>query len=88
MAKTQLRGFLRLTRYYRKFVRNYGALTRPLTNLFKKGQFRWSEEAKNAFEKLKNALLETLKLSLLDFSEPFMIEIDALGNRSGAILTQ
>ncbi|GBO40891.1 Retrovirus-related Pol polyprotein from transposon 297 [Araneus ventricosus] len=88
-TRKQVRSFLGLTGFYRKFIPNYSKLALPLTNLTKEtSKFIWTELEQQAFESLKNLLISQPCLSLPDFSKPFVLCSDASKFSLGAVLMQ
>nr|XP_051210878.1 uncharacterized protein LOC127328311 [Lolium perenne] len=85
----ELRRFLGLTGYYRKFIKQYGLISKPLTQVMRKGEvYQWTLVTEEAFQALKRALAQAPVLALPDFSQHFVVETDACQSGVGAVLMQ
>ncbi len=75
--------------YFRKFIPNFSAIARPLTNLTKKdNELIWDDACRDAFNRLKHLLTTAPVLAFPNFNKPFYIGTDASGNGIGAQLLQ
>jgi hypothetical protein len=83
-----LRGFLGLTGYYRKFVKNYKKIVAPLTAFLEKNSFTWTPATTQAFLTLKTTMCTTLVLALPDFTKTFVLECDTSGKVINIVLMQ
>ena len=74
----ELRNFLGLANYYRRFVKGFSHIAAPLNALTRKGvSFKWSEQCALTFDKLKCALVSAPVLAYPNFCEPFLLFVDA-----------
>ena len=85
----EVRQFLGLTGYYRKFVPRYSDIAKPLTNLTKKDEpFVWTELCESTFQLLKQKLMESPILKYPDPNLPYILFTDASGYAWAGVLTQ
>jgi hypothetical protein len=85
----EVRSFLGLAGYYRRFIENFSKIAKPLTSLLEKGvDFSWTDERQKAFEELKKRLTTAPVLTLLDQSKRFTVYCDASRDGLGCILMQ
>ncbi|CAG2189252.1 Retrovirus-related Pol polyprotein from transposon 17.6,Retrovirus-related Pol polyprotein from transposon opus,Retrovirus-related Pol polyprotein from transposon 297 [Mytilus edulis] len=87
----QVRSFLGMCNYYRRFVDSYSKIATPLNGLLKKERersFKWNRECQVAFDNLKQALLTPPVLAYPDMNKPFMLTCDASNSAIGFVLGQ
>ncbi|KAG9282328.1 hypothetical protein AMEX_G970, partial [Astyanax mexicanus] len=85
----EVRSFVGLASYYRRFVSGFAELARPLHKLTKKGvSFKWTQECQTAFQTLKDKLVSAPILTFPDPGQTFILDTDASDVAIGAILSQ
>lgn len=85
----EVKSFLGIVSYYRRFIHKCAILADPLTRLLKKNtEFVWGPEQCQAFQNLKNLLTEAPILAHPNFEKPFILQTDASGHGIGAVLSQ
>jgi len=87
---TEVQSFLGFANFYRRFIKDYSLVARPLTEQTKKtpGKWAWNPEAEAAFKKLKRRFTTAPILAHFDASRPVIIEADASDFAIGAVLSQ
>ncbi|GKA30256.1 putative reverse transcriptase domain-containing protein [Tanacetum coccineum] len=86
---SEVRSFLGLAGYYRRFIENFSKIAKPLTSLTQKNQkYEWGEKQEEAFQTLKDNLCNAPILSLPDGVEDFVVYCDASNQGLGCVLMQ
>jgi hypothetical protein len=85
--KTQksLHGFLGITGYYMKIVKDYGKIVSPLTSQLENNSFVWNQVIEHAFLDLKDTMCMTSILVVPNFSNIFLLECDASSRGLGVV---
>ena len=85
----ELRSFIGMCAYYRRFIEKFSYIVDPLYDLTKKNiKYHWTDKTNEAFKKLKEKLTSQPVLTLPDLSKPFEVQCDACGDCLGAVLLQ
>ncbi|GKD72096.1 putative reverse transcriptase domain-containing protein [Tanacetum coccineum] len=86
-TQTEIRQFLGLAGYYRRFIEGFSKIAKPMTKLTQKSvKFEWTEKSETSFQLLKQRLCNAPILALPEGSENFMVYCDASHKGLGAVL--
>lgn len=85
----EIKSFLGLAGYYRRFIKNFSNITFPLTKLLRKNEtFKWTAIQNSSFENLKTLLCSERLLQYPDSTKPFILTTDASNYAIGSVLFQ
>jgi len=83
-----IRKFLGLINYYRRFIKNFAQVARPMNVLTRKDvKWQWKEEQQKVFDELKRIFTTKLVLAALDLDKEFRIEVDTSNYTTGGVLS-
>ena len=86
---TELRSFLGLCSYYRKFVKDFSEIAKPLHDMtHKNARFHWDDECEEAFQRLKEELVSSPVLSMPKDDGAYILDTDASDYAIGGVLSQ
>jgi hypothetical protein len=83
-----IQKFRGLANYYRRFIRNFSHITKPLDKLTGKEPWKWQKEQQDSFDLLKRAFTKAPVLAIYDHKRKSQIETDASGYATGAVFSQ
>lgn len=85
----EVRRFVGMASWYRRFIPNFATILKPLTELTRKNvHFLWTDKCQESFSAIKNCLVSAPVLTCPDFEKPFLLQTDASAYGIGAVLTQ
>jgi len=88
-SATEIRSFMGLAGYYRRFIEEFSKIVAPLTLLTRKDQpFTWTDKCEESFQELKRRLINALILVIPDVGKPFEVYCDASHLGLGCVLMQ
>jgi len=89
-STTELRSFLGIANFHRRFISEFSLIAAPLYSLLKGNPetLNWDHNSREAFDKLKQAAMQATALTIPDLSQPFVITVDASNTGIGGVLSQ
>jgi len=86
--RREVRQFLGFCNFYQRFIPGFAKVAKPLTELMGKKEWKWKDEEKDVFNKLKNKMINPPILAIPDNKRKMRLETDASGYAIGGVLSQ
>lgn len=83
-----MQQFLGFCNFYHRFIPRFAKITKPLTKITGKKEYKWRDKEKNAFNKLKDKIMNPLTLAIPNLQQRLQLETNASGYVIGGVLSQ